>query len=69
MNYKPISEEPKQKNRTMIFICIESDGRISCCSDVWNSWDDANNFRKEKFNGWSSYQYTHWAYLNTPKNK
>ena len=23
-------------------------------------------FRKEKFNGWSAYQYAHWSYLNPP---
>lgn len=66
MNYRPISEVPKIKKRMLLLVCLENDGSISICSDVM-TWEDAQAFRKEKFNGWSSYQYSHWAYLNPPK--
>jgi hypothetical protein len=66
MNYRPISQEPKIKSKVLLLICLNNDGSISCCSDVF-TWEDAQNFRKEKFNGWSAFQYSHWAYLNPPK--
>lgn len=67
MKWNKITDEPKQKNRTILFICLDRDGTISCTSDVWNSWDDAHDLRNEKFNGWSATQYSHWTYLNPPK--
>lgn len=65
MNFRPITEEPKIKNRMLLLVCLETDGSISSCSDVF-TWEDAKHFRKEKFNGHSAYQYSHWAYLNPP---
>ena len=67
MDWKPITEEPKQKNRAVICLCLDKDGTISCVSDVWENWEAATTWGNSKFNGWAAYQYTHWAYLSAPK--
>ena len=63
MNWKPIKEEPKQKNRHIMIAQYWEKNKTFLQEYIGDSWDDCVHFRLQGY-----HSFTHWCYVTTPKN-
>lgn len=67
MNWRSISEVPKQKNRMILFEEWHTyhNGYTACIQEyLADNYDDALAFRGQQMKG----SFTHWCYVTPPKD-